>query len=233
MLTSAEIALLAGVGGFYLVDTLAMLYSDEVVLVQRRRGWQAVLGSEATFSGRYPALPALLAPGAGVLRMRWGHAAVGAADVAALHASLARATPLRWPARIMAALLLGVLPVALLVDVTSNALLVLLAAIYVTSIGAVAYLIRHRRAFALTRGALASIALDVIACPPFAINLVRRLTLRLAHDMPPEQLAAAVLEPHACERVFAQARRRLALAGIDNPLLAATPEPTHVGVAPR
>jgi hypothetical protein len=101
-------------------------------------------------------------------------------------------------------------PLALLLHWPSQRLPGLLLAIYLPTVAAVVLLAWQRQALGLSRAVLASIALDVLACPPFAPNLVRRITWRMPLA-DPAAFAREVL-PAARERTLvARIEQRISL----------------------
>lgn len=185
-----------------------------MVFARPLRRWRAALGEGATWQGRFLAFPALLAPGAPVFRTVWSGqgrtprapAADGLLDVL---------TPLRWTAWLVAFALFALVPLALLLHASQAWLLGLLALIYLPTLLGVLHLVRHRATLELGCGDLAAIAFDVLACPPFALNLVRRVTLRCGLAQPAAVFADAVLDAPSRARLeqALEARRALLADG--------------------
>lgn len=178
-----------------------------MVFAKPARRWQAALGDGATWRGRYLMFPALLSPGTPVFRAAWSDA--GVADAPAAEAVLTVLRPLRWAAWLvalaLALALFALVPLALAIHLPPAGLLGLLALIYLPTLLAVAYLARRRSVLGLARRDVAAIAFDVLACPPFALNLVRRVSLRCGLAQPAAAFAETVLE------AASQARLRRAL----------------------
>lgn len=186
-----------------------------MVFTRPARRWRAALGDGATWRGRYLVFPALLSPGTPVFRAVW--AAPGGADVPATDSVLSVLRPLRWAAWLVALALFVLVPVALAIHPPSAWLPGLLALIYLPTLLAVAQLARRRTSLGLARKDVAAIAFDVLACPPFALNLVRRVSLRCGLALPAEAFAETVLDAAARARLRRErdARREL-LAGADD-----------------
>ncbi|WP_415252671.1 hypothetical protein [Thermomonas sp.] len=188
---------------------MLLLYADELVFTKPARRWLAALGDGATFGGRYLAFPALLSPGSPVFRAAWN--APADAGAPALEAVLRVVRPLRWHAWLLALALFVLVPAALALHASSACLLGLLALIYLPTMLAVLYLVRRRGPLGLSRKELASIAFDAIACPPFALNLVRRVTLRCGLPQAAPAFADAVLDAPARARLQQALETRWAL----------------------
>jgi hypothetical protein len=210
-----ETLLLLGIAAFYLFDTASLLYRDEVVFAQCGRRWRASMGAGFMLAGRYLVLPAVFSPGAPVFRVAWGASVQGNPPATGVLLPMLR--PLRWPARLIALLLFLVLPLALLVNLDPRWMLGLLGLLYLVASLSVAHVARRRSILGLSRKDIAAIAFDVIACPPFAINLVRRITLRGGLAVPACEFAASVLDADAQAgllRVLG-ARSGIAAGGVD------------------
>jgi hypothetical protein len=213
-LPAAETLLLPGIAAFYLYDSALLLYADEVVFARPLRRWRAALGEGATWQGRFLAFPALSAPGAPVFRAVWSEGG-RTARAPATERVLGVLRPLRWAAWLVAFALFALVPLALLLHASQGWLLGLLALIYLPTLLAVAHLARYRAALGLAWGELAAIAFDVLACPPFALNLVRRVTLRCGLAQPATTFADAVLDAASRARLGRALEARRALLADD------------------
>ncbi|MGN6513054.1 MAG: hypothetical protein ACTHKZ_05690 [Lysobacteraceae bacterium] len=208
-----EVLLVLGLFGFYLYDALLLLYADEVVFVRGRRGWRASPGIGFLLGGRYPCLPAPFAPMAPVFRHGWTQPAPRAPGrCPPLRAFLRALRPLQAASLALALLLFVVLPACLLWWPDPRLLLALLALVYGTGLACVAYLLRRRRVLGLHGRALALLVVDVLACPPFAVNVVRRVSLRRGTGMEARRFAGGVLPAAACAAVGEAIAARLSPA---------------------
>lgn len=192
-LPSAQALLLPGILAFYLFDAALLLYADEVVFTRTGRRWRAVLGQGAAWSGRSLSLPTGLSPGSPLLRSAWRVPEVASPSVPLVQL-LAVVAPLRWHAWLLAASLLLGVPAALYWRPGPFWLLALLGLIYLPTLAAVLYLWHRRQMAGLSRRQVLAIAFDVLACPPFALNLVSRVTLRCGPALPAAELAAQLLD---------------------------------------
>lgn len=186
--------LLPGIVAFYVYDAALLLYADEVVFTKPARRWTAALGDGAILGGRYLAFPALLSPGSPVFRTTWNvdpnAAARSPSDVV-----LGVVRPLRWHAWWLAFALFALVPLALTWHAQPAWWLGLLALVYLPTVLATWYVARRRLRLGLSRREVAAIAFDVVACPPFALNLARRLTLRCGLAQAAPEFADTVLDP--------------------------------------
>ena len=208
---SGELLLPAGAIAFYLYDSLLWLFGDELVLIRGVRGWRSAAGSDWLLLRRHLYLPNPFAPQLLLWRACWSPDARGgtATDFAQLAALQFALRPLRALVLIELLLIVIALPVGVLADVTPLALLVLLGAIYLVAGAAVAWIWWRRAALGLSARVCRSLSLDALACPPFAINLVRKISLLGAVRGELLTQARVVFEPAAFERLRVTLLRRV------------------------
>ena len=199
----ADVWLMAGIVAFYLYDAAILLYADELVAWPRRRGWSASVGGQLQWRGRFVFVPPPLLPWRPLLRLQWLRAAGDSVPVqqSALDDLRRALKPLQIAVALMAVLLVALLPLALLLWRRWEVMLLLLGAIYLLSACMVLYSVRVRVALGLSRAALVSLAIDTLACPPFALNVVRKISLRHATGMDGLQFATATLAPAELQRL--------------------------------
>lgn len=235
MIISAEVALIAGAIALYLYDTAMLLYSNEVLFVHGRRRWHASLGSRFMLGGRFVALPGGLLPGTAMFRGCWGR--VGMAPTS-LHTSLPdflRAIrPLQWASWLLAVLLFAAMPACLIWRPTSHLMLALVLAFYGTALGCGVYLVAQRKRLGLRGRMLSSAVVDVLACPPFAVNVVRRVTLAVGPAATPAVFAQQVLTSDGYHALCRDIQARLQLTELAEPVEApCMPQPTPSESAPH
>lgn len=125
----------------------------------------------------------------------WGRAWSAAATLSAALASIASLRGVMRPARVLAAwsfLLLFVIgPVLTLTLGTDPAVLCVAALLYPTVLMTIAVLWWRRNAWRLSRGAAALLSLEILVCPAFLPNLVRKVTAAHAIEVDGAQLVVA------------------------------------------
>lgn len=215
MIDGTGLALVCGAIALHAYDASLLLFRDEVLFTHGRRGWQATLGSGVTLGGRYLAMAGAWTPALPVFRACWSDDATRAAPRAPMPALLRALRPLQWASCVLALLLFVGMPLGLWWHVGHAWMLALVVALYGTAFACVAWIWRHRRVFGLDRKAFASVAFDVVACPPFAVNVVRKLTLRLGLPRPAEAFARDVLPPAECMSLMRDAHARMHPGAID------------------
>lgn len=180
MILSTEVLLVGGVAAFYLFDSAMLLYADEVVFTESCGRWSWSAGSGWQLLRRNPYLPNPLSPGSLTFRVPWSPSPPAQAESYrdSLRAISDALVPLRRIVVVLLILLLAGLPVCLYVGL-DNLLVLLALAIYLAALVAAIVLFRRRRLFGLSNRECAELALAGLACPPLAINLVRKITLRM------------------------------------------------------
>ena len=171
---------------FYLYDAALLLKPEEGLLRKSRRGWLAQLASHG-FELRQNWLlwPSIFAIHQPVYRLRWNATQItlpgdaAPATALATHANSFRAFIL--PLYLLGALLFIALPVSLLVLHSELAQLITLALIYLCTACISVLAWRHGKhdpgKHYPDRATTRSIAVQILLCPPFALNVVRKLSL--------------------------------------------------------
>ena len=177
----AELYLVVGALLFYLLDSVLLLYGDELLFATGPRGWHNVAAGDLLLFGRRVLVPNPLTPGARSLRACWsatsGQPAAAAPLERALEPAFLRALyPLQWGVVALLLLIAVALPTVLYAFGQGLPLLLLLASIYALNLSMTAWLWRVRTALGLGARACIFLTVDLLLCPPFAINLVRKIT---------------------------------------------------------
>lgn len=213
MSLSAETWLVLLALGLYLYDALLLLEADEMVLVQRAGIWQPVFGANGwKLARREPLMPNPLSPWQPLARVRWSFEQ-GLADGSALAATPALPAVALAP-RIGVALLWAIvffaLPLCLFVFRHTVGTLLVIASLYAAVVFVLLGLRREAVAFGLPSGRFRMMCIECIACPPFAINAVRRVTLAAPARAELTWIAAQAGRAGRLEALRAQLARRVA-----------------------
>ncbi len=187
--------LVLGVIGFYLFDSVMLLYFNELVYVQMKQRWTfAHPDPRWQILGKTPYLPNPLWPDRPLFRVCWSVSSPDEQqeDAEALLQFLGAVNPLRHFTLVLLALLTIGLPVVLFSAGTGLAFFILLGLVYVTISLMLVQIFRQREALGLSITTFAKLAFDSLVCAPFALNLVRKITLHktlagdaigLAHEL--------------------------------------------------
>ena len=216
------VLLLVAIILIYLLDCLVLLYANEAVAKSHRAGWFVDFGSrQAWIAGKRMYLLNPFTPLTAVYRTHWTIAeSLPHADESTLASWAEHAVLIaRLNTRIAATawIVLVILPLAMLVWGALGFLVGAALSWFVV----IVLLLRFagcRRALELSRGEFALLAFECLACPPCAVNLLRKLSLR--YRMNVDLVAVAMrLDAREAEQVLdhigQQADARLIMMAID------------------
>jgi hypothetical protein len=211
---SFELLLPLGAIGFYLLDATILLYGNEVGLESRRGTWRSSTGFDMQVGGRRPFVPSPFAPHGLLFRVRWDARSrrdglpLDVADFAL------RLAPIRVLVSVQAVLLWLVLPALSIGYGAGLPLLLLFAAYYLLTLASLCLMCVRRDVLGLRRWQCAGLALEAVLCAPFAINLVRKVSLARSAELAWIELARKEF-PEAARRRL----RQQVVARIDDALL--------------
>ncbi len=179
---TTEQQLMALALGLYLMDSVLLLRDGEGVLVARfNNTWKASLGTtDFLLAGKPLYLCHPLTPGLPVFRLGWnlGPSTIGKEQLDLVRISRCLRAIGCW-ASLAGVAILAALPVIAFAGVRHPLTAVFVTAVYSFLLVAVFKLVRHRRAIGLGKRRVAAFAFEAIACPPFGVNLARRVSLAL------------------------------------------------------
>lgn len=195
----------------YACDATKLLPPRELLLVEAGRGRLGTGFSDQPFTlaGRILAWAPLLRPHRGVFVAPWGRVWVEPDALAATLAAVERRRGVLGGARVLAlvafALLFVAGPVLTRLLGADAAVLLVAAALYPTVLAAIVWLWWRRRRLELSGLQALGVSAEILVCPAFLPNLVRKLTARL----PIEADGAQVLAAAAPAEVKAQLLTRI------------------------
>ncbi len=189
---SAEAWLVLLATGLYLYDALLLLRHDELVLVQSARGrWRPAFGANGwKIAGQEPWLPNPLAPWQALAKLRW-KPEQGLAEPTTAAPGMPRIGRVpRIGVGLLMLTMFVALPLCLFVLRHTAVTLAMIAAMYACIAAVLLGLRRDALAQGLAPGAFLLLALECVACPPFCVNAVRRVSLRVAPRLTLADVAA-------------------------------------------
>jgi len=198
----------------YAYDAARLVGPHDVLLVEAGGGRLAPTLSDPPFAAwtRVLSFAPLHLPHRAVFRAAWGRPWREAGAVAATVDALARLRDALGPVRItaaLAALLLFAVGPALTLTLGPNAaVLYTAAAVYPTALGAGATLWIRRRRLGLGATRCALLSLEVLVCPAFLPNLVRKLTESPPLDVDAVQIVDATADAATAGEFVARVERR-------------------------
>jgi hypothetical protein len=166
----------------YVSDAAKLLSPRQLLLIEAGRGRFAAAFSATpyTIAGRVLSFAPLLLPHRGVFVAPWASAWTDSGRLKKALESLERLRSALRGARVLGILGFGWLfvlgPVLTLWLGTTVAILYTAAALYPTVLVAIGYLWWRRRALRLSTGRTVALSLEILVCPAFLPNLVRKIT---------------------------------------------------------
>lgn len=185
----------------YALDAAKLLAPRELLLVEAGRGRLAAgfSANPYTIAGRVLAFAPLLRPDRGVFVAKWGSAWTNHVGLKPMLESIERLRGVLLVARVLAACAFGLLfvvgPALTLSLGTAPAILGTAAVLYPTAIAAMIFLWWRRRALRLTTTRLVGLCVEILVCPAFLPNLVRKITVVERVDADGAQVLMATAAP--------------------------------------
>lgn len=194
MLLHDQWLLMGAIAGLYLYDSVMLLFHNEVALEACSKGYLVSVGSTLELGGRHLFLPNPCFPHRALARLSWPHG--GSPDwrpVRWKRSLLALSVIAPWTWLLLALFFVG-LPCALQFG-TDVVLLGWLLLTYLVIAAMLVQVCRHRKALGLAPRAVVALAVDALLCAPFALNIIRKISLRQASAASLRGFAAAMLSP--------------------------------------
>ena len=197
---------------FYLYDSSALLYSNEAILTcDRTQRWRAETGwAGIVIAGRVLCMLNPFSPHRPAFRLNWDFHTLesGASDTG--WSERARQLNALAPMTLAIGMALFVLlPLGLFTALGPYAVVPALVVLYGSTVLALSYV--HRRGLLATRkrSRFVGFAFECLACPPFAVNMARRISLasRIAEPLP--SAAVRLLDAENWGRLRAHCLSRL------------------------
>jgi hypothetical protein len=208
-MTPTELWLPLGAIAFHLYDATQALWHNEVLFERAGARWRFVADSPVRRWGRRMVLPNPFTPQRPLFRVAWSTSDTRHASDADLAPFFRALRPLGVICQLLMVMLLALWPLCWILG-AGLTVLALFAAYYGLVIVALVLVFRRRGALSLDTRGFWSLAFDVLACAPFAINIVRRLSLRLGIAGNPLQFAARHFDDATRTALDTLVRSRLA-----------------------
>jgi hypothetical protein len=189
----------------YVWDSAKLLPTRQLLLIEARGRRFSVAFSESPFTigARVLAFSPLLLPHRGVFVAPWGQPWVAQAGLSITLRTLARLSEALLVVRVLATwgfvLLFIVGPVLTLMAGPNAAVVYTAIGTYWTVLMALLVVWWQRSTFGLTRAQTVWLCLDLLICPAFLPNLVRKITITRPIDTDGAQLLFAVAASHVKE----------------------------------
>ncbi len=176
---SDELLLMLLVVGLYLYDSGLLLFCNEGILVPVAKGWKIQFGfREPRIAGKELFLPAPWLLHRPMYRLAWQFEGANSQTHAPARDLIRRAPPilvlLVWS---IAMVLFLLLPLGLFTSLGSRILVAAAGLLYLGIVFALSYLWAYRETMGLTGKQVGKLAFEYLICPPFALNLIRAVSL--------------------------------------------------------
>jgi hypothetical protein len=204
---SFEVLLLLGVVGFYLYDSSMLLYSNEMVYLEKNYKWSfASPGNNWGILGKILYIPNPVRPDIVMLRVYWTesqHTFIGNMEEnrRALETLINEVRPIQYMVLVLFVLLSLGLSIALFKYGGGAFLLIIFGMVYVTIALILAYTFWKKDVLQLTMRKWLFLVFESLLCPPFALNILRKITLNHTISCEPILLAENVFEKDVFNRL--------------------------------
>ena len=199
----SEFQLLLPIGAFalYLFDSVLLLYSNELVLQGGGPRWSFSGGSDWFLFRRRIHVPNPLLPQRPIYKVYWleTDSYRGGETSEDLLSFKKAIVPIQITVIFLLTQLLITLPLTSLLLGAGTTLLVVFVMFYGVIIAALWWAYRRRVDFCLTKKTYWALVVDVLACAPFAVNLVRKLSLNRSIAGDPMAFAKMAMDPESYE----------------------------------
>ena len=178
-MVSFEILLVLGTLGFYLYDSGMLLYVNEMVFFRERRQWNfACPGNSWLLLGRSPYIPNPLTPEIAMFRVYWSDTGRSSQNSdESIEQFVAALVPLQYLVDVLLAQFFIALPFVLFLYGSGPQLLWVFGAIYLNIAVILVVVYKKKDILKVSKRKFVALSFESIACAPFALNIVRKLTL--------------------------------------------------------
>ncbi len=176
---SFELLLFCGVLVFYLFDSSMLLYLNELVFIRSSKNWDfACPGNCWLLLGKRLYIPNPLRPDVAIFRVYWIDLNQRTCKVEqSLDAYFSALVPLRHMIVMLLILLLALLPLVLIIFGSGAQLLWVYGAVYLNILLILYYVYRHKKTLKISNRKYLEWSFECLVCAPFALNLLRKITL--------------------------------------------------------
>jgi hypothetical protein len=217
-----EVALPLGAVGLYVYDSLLLLFDNEYLFSRSWGHWRATAGSSFVLFGRRVTLQNPFLPHRPVFRIVVGDADFaddGTVDAQRpdTDAFLRALRPFQVITLVQLTVLFLVLPVSLVIFGPDWISLSVVVSFYVLTLVSLCLAVVRRGCLGLDRKALVSLWSDGLLCAPFAVNIVRKMSLHWKIGLSPVRFAQRRFDATAFRAFADLLGSRLAAEGAAEP----------------
>ena len=167
--------------GLYIYDSAILLQPNEGILkLGIGESWRSGFGSKnTTFARKELYIPSILNPGAPIFRLSWHYETSFPSHEVDWESSILALKWFKVPVWFLYSLSFVFLPTILFGHFGDALLLVAFSLIYLNVVLITVLLYFKKNSFNISNREFWFSTFDLLLCPPFAINVIRRLSLRL------------------------------------------------------
>ena len=192
MRLSFEVWLVIGIYGFYLFDSIRLLQNNQLIIYKGCRGWKIICpDSNWQIFRKIPYISNPLLPNIPIFIDTWSMAK-GANNTDAtpiINKFIDSIYPITYFVSILWVLMCICMPLALFFYGAGLVLLIITISTYAIIFTMLAILYTKKSELGLSFRNYVSVVFDCIACPPFAINLVRKVAWQYKINVNPFEFA--------------------------------------------
>ena len=176
---SFEVLLVLGAFGFYLYDSCMLLYANELIFIRANDRWDFVSpGNNYLLLGKSPYFPNPLTPHKMVFRVYWSDSGQhNPNNMESLERFMSSLIELQYIVIILLALFFLLLPLVLLFYGSGSQLLWVFALIYINIGVMLTQVYRRKEILMISTRKFILLLLESFLCAPFALNILRKLSL--------------------------------------------------------
>ena len=181
MVLSFEVLLVIGVTGFYLFDSAMLIYTNELIFIETNGRW--IFSSpekNLQILKKFLYLPNPLRPDKHIFLLHWTSSEISnyESNNVELRKLFLAINPLRYMTLFLYILFFLGLPLVAFTLGSGLVLLLLIEAIYLTILLMLIHVYLLKDMLGLSGNAVAKLSFDSLMCAPFALNILRKITLQ-------------------------------------------------------
>ncbi|MFW1780686.1 hypothetical protein ACG9XY_08850 [Acinetobacter seifertii] len=197
---SLESLLVLGIVGFYIYDSTYLYFYNEFIIKKGlKHSFKAqFISKKLNFLNKYLVIFEFFLPYQLVFKCSWRlndfkNQVLSREDIENIQLITATLKPLQFVNIILFILILILLPIIFLLKLNYVILAITITTIYFLNLINIFYVISKRKKLKLSWSKVSQLALDTFLCPPFSLNLLRKISLNYAVKSEGTLLAKQIL----------------------------------------
>lgn len=209
MTPSFEILLILGIVCFYLIDSAMLLYINEVVFIRLYDKWtfRNPRGNWRIL-GKMPYIPNPFTPNSPIFRGLWSSSPKQTSKCGSVESLLVALQPLGYLSSLLFGLQVFSLSLVVLLIGTGLEFFLVIGMIYSVICAMIAYIFFTRNQLGLSKKRALNLGFEMLTCPPFAINIVRKICMQYPFDIDAIDFAIVHLNNSTATSLFESVREK-------------------------